>query len=101
MWSQWKFTDDTRTVVSRQHENGKQESCLVTVLDDGITPDEPDAPPVPSVEEMIKADMRAAYTDDEYKEAYFEKHYESRPEKMDALQQRRIIVKARHAKSRE
>lgn len=53
----WKYTDATNTVVFRTLDNGGMESCLVSALPEGNTP-EPADPPAPVV--IASVTMRQA-----------------------------------------
>ena len=55
----WKYADTTNTVVSRAHDDGKIESCLVSAIADwlsgGNTPEPADIPPAPTYQELRAA----------------------------------------------
>ena len=53
--SNWKYTDATNTVVFRTFDNGSTESCLVTAMPEGNTPEPADIPPAPTYQELRAA----------------------------------------------
>ena len=53
--SNWKYTDATNTVVFRTLDNGSTESCLVTAMPEGNTPEPADVPPAPTYQELRAA----------------------------------------------
>lgn len=52
----WKYTDATNRVVFRTLDNGGMESCLVSELPEGNTPEPADPVPNPRIAE-IKAEL--------------------------------------------
>lgn len=63
-------------------------------VQDTITAEDAAAEPA----RLRKQAYRKAITADDFQEAYFEKEFENKPEKMDSLQALRVVIKADIAK---